>query len=162
MKSLVSRSKKSRRNDSTTSSRRWTHERGAFQRSRSMGSSFERLYTSLLCLRCGEWARERRRQVRSVRINLGAWRRQQVLGSRFDAPASRTSSFFLFLLLLLLFRSFFFPSFSLLPSKAVLNNRYVSCHLPATSFLINSTHLFFRDIIIFFFFWKYSYGRDER
>ena len=36
---------------------------------------------------------ERRRQVRSALINLGAWRRQQVLGSRFDAPASRTSSF---------------------------------------------------------------------
>lgn len=58
-------------------------------------------------------SRERRRQVRSLRINLGAWRRQQVLGSRFDAPASRTSSSPSFFFLL---RASFFPSSSLLPT----------------------------------------------
>lgn len=56
----------------------------------------------------------RRRQVRSARINLGAWRRQQVLGSRFDAPASRTSSFFSSYFYCYSF-ALFFPPFSLLP-----------------------------------------------
>lgn len=97
-------------NDPTTSSRRWTHDH-AFHRSRSIRCSSERLV--LVHYAYAMASSERRRQVRSVRINLGAWRRQQVLGSWFDAPASRTSSspFLLFAL------TTFFPSSSLLPSS---------------------------------------------
>lgn len=129
---------------STRSSRRWTHCAACsavFQRSRSAGSRFERLYTSLLCLLGAASERRRRRQVRSARINLGAWRRQQVLGSRFDAPASRTSSFFFSLSLLL---SSLFSL--LLVSKAVY---YSFKQVSVESFPINFTRL-----MIFYYFSK--------
>lgn len=78
---------------------------------------------------------------RSARINLGAWRRQQVLGSRFDAPASRTSSFFFSLSLLL---SSLFSL--LLVSKAVY---YSFKQVSVESFPINFTRL-----MIFYYFSK--------
>lgn len=94
----------------------------------------------ILCL-LGAASERRRRQVRSARINLGAWRRQQVLGSRFDAPASRTSSFFFSLSLLL---SSLFSL--LLVSKAVY---YSFKQVSVESFPINFTRL-----MIFYYFSK--------
>lgn len=106
---------------------------------RDLGSRGYILY-SLLCL-LGAASERRRRQVRSARINLGAWRRQQVLGSRFDAPASRTSSFFFSLSLLL---SSLFSL--LLVSKAVY---YSFKQVSVESFPINFTRL-----MIFYYFSK--------
>lgn len=139
-----------------------------------MGSSFERLYTQLVH-RAYAAARERRRQVRSARINLGAaWRRQQVLRGHGSMPPSplpslgNVSSFFYSALLL---RSFFLPPFSV---KASFQSSRPVSFKRATFFSLSFPIFFFSNYLIarlldqifcdvYIVLYKiYSFGGNER